>query len=206
MIRAVFFDFGGVLYKTPDREWIKRWLVLLGLARDEAISAMLLSPDESPYFQGVMDGSIPESEMWARMGKAWRLSPLLLRWMQNNAMSRKRLNREVADYLGTLRPRFRTGILSNAGTDARRMFTDIFGFHHLVDTMVISAEEGCAKPDEHIYRVALDRLGVDPGEAVFLDDLAVNIAAARKLGMHAVQFIETRQALGEIARLLDGDL
>jgi epoxide hydrolase-like predicted phosphatase len=202
-IRAVFFDFGGVLYRTPDRSWLRRWQVLLGLIRDEDISGMILSPDESPFFQGIMEGTIPESAMWERMEKSWRLSPLVLRWLQHNTMNRRRLNREVVAFLAGLRPRYRTGILSNAGSDARRLFIDVFGFDRLVDTLVISAEEGSAKPDEQIYRVALDRLGVEPHETVFLDDLAVNVAAARNLGMHAVHFRDTRQALSEIAVLLE---
>ena len=68
------------------------------------------------------------------------------------------------------------------------MFTSIFGFDRLVDEMIISAEEGIAKPDERIYRIALEKMGVEPEEAVFLDDLSANVEAARQLGMKAVQF------------------
>jgi len=197
-IRAVLFDFGGVLYKTPDRRWLRNWQRLLGLGQDETISAMIASPEESPYVQAIMEGRIPESDMWERLGQRWRLSPVLVSWLQYSTMSRRRLNREVADFLAGLRPRFQTAILSNAGSDARRQFTEIFGFNRIVDEMIISAEEGVAKPDERIYRIALERLGVEAQEALFLDDLAVNVEAARRLGMQAVQFFETRQALAEI--------
>jgi epoxide hydrolase-like predicted phosphatase len=117
-------------------------------------------------------------------------------------MSRQRLNHEVTSFLGSLRPRYRTAILSNAGSDARQMFTDRFGFDKLVDTIIISAEERVAKPDARIYQIALERLGVAPEEAVFLDDLAVNVAAAIGLGIRAVQFHNTRQALAEVRALL----
>ncbi len=201
-IRAVLFDFGGVLYKTPDRGWMKKWQRLLGLGKDEIISSIILSQDDSPYMQAIMEGRIPESEIWDRMGKRWRLSPLLVRWIKRSTMSRRRLNEEVAEFLAGLRPKYRTGILSNAGSDARAMFTSIFGFDHLVDEMIISAEEGIAKPDERIYKIALEKMGVEPGEALFLDDLSANVAAARRLGMKAVQFLETSQALSEVRALL----
>jgi epoxide hydrolase-like predicted phosphatase len=201
-IRAVFFDFGGVLYRTPDRGWIQRWLRILGLQTNKELNDALFDPDESPYFHALMEGRIQESDFWDQLGSAWRLSPLLVRWLRKNAMSHRRLNREVADFLGGLRPRYRTAILSNAGTDARRMFVDIFGFDRLVDEMIISAEEGVAKPDERIYRIALERLGVEPAEAVFLDDLVENVAAARQLGMQAVHFRETRSALEAIHALI----
>ena len=201
-IRAVLFDFGGVLYKTPDRGWMKKWQRLLGLGKDEVISSIILSQDDSPYMQAIMEGRIPESEIWERMGKRWRLSPLLVRWIKRSSMSRRRLNEDVAEFLASLRPKYRTGILSNAGSDARAMFTSIFGFDHLVDEMIISAEEGIAKPDERIYKIALEKMGVEPGEALFLDDLSANVAAARQLGMKAVQFLETSQALSEVRALL----
>jgi epoxide hydrolase-like predicted phosphatase len=203
MIRAVLFDFGGVLYRTPDRRWMQRWQKLLGLSGDDEISAIISAPDDSPYMQAVMEGRIPEEEVWERIGKRWRISPVIAHWLRHNAMHRRRLNRDVAAFLGSLRPRYRTAILSNAGSDARQMFTDRFGFHRLVDLMVISAEERVAKPDERIYRIALERLGVMPEEALFLDDLAPNVTAARKVGMRAVQFLSTRQALAEVQTLLD---
>lgn len=201
-IRAVLFDFGGVLYRPPDRAWMLRWQKVLGLKGDDLISSIIASPDDSPYMQAILDGRIPEEEVWERLQRRWRLSPLLVAWLRRNAMSTGRLNREVAKFLGSLRPQYKTAILSNAGSDARRLFTHTFGFDQLVDTMIISAEEKVSKPDERIYRIALDRLGVAPEEAVFLDDMAVNVAAANELGMRAVQFRETGQALAEVQAIL----
>ena len=82
------------------------------------------------------------------------------------------------------------------------MFTSIFGFDRLVDEMIISAEEGIVKPDERIYQIALDKLGVEPEETVFLDDLRVNVEAARQLGIKAVQFFNPSQAISDIRALL----
>ena len=201
-IRAVLFDFGGVLYRTPDRRWMKKWQKLLGLDKDEVISSIVSSQDDSPYLQAVMEGRIPESEIWERMGRRWKLSPLLVRWLRRSSFSRQRLNHDVAEFLASLRPEYRTGILSNAGSDARSMFTSIFGFDRLVDEMIISAEEGIVKPDERIYQIALDKLGVEPQETVFLDDLRVNVEAARQLGIKAVQFFNPSQAISDIRALL----
>ncbi len=201
-IRAVLFDFGGVLYRTPDRRWMRKWQGLLRLGNDEVISSIIASQDESPYVQAIMEGRMPENEIWERMARRWRLSPILVRWLKRSSMSRHRLNREVAAFLASLRPKYRTGILSNAGSESRDMFTSIFGFDRLVDEIIISAEEGIAKPDERIYQIALDKMGVEPEEAVFLDDLSANVEAARQLGMKAVQFLDTSQALSEIRALL----
>ena len=119
-IRAVLFDFGGVLYRTPDRRWMRKWQGLLRLGNDEVISSIIASQDESPYVQAIMEGRMPENEIWERMARRWRLSPILVRWLKRSSMSRHRLNQEVAAFLASLRPKYRTGILSNAGSELAR--------------------------------------------------------------------------------------
>jgi putative hydrolase of the HAD superfamily len=72
-----------------------------------------------------------------------------------------------------------TGMLSNSwGNDyPRELFAETF------DTVVISSEVGMRKPEERIFRHALDQLGLAPGECVFIDDIEVNVTAARAIGM-----------------------
>ena len=67
-----------------------------------------------------------------------------------------------------------------------------------VDDIVVSAEVGIAKPDGRIFELALARLGVQPAEAVFVDDFARNIEGARAIGMPAVHFKNTAQAVAEV--------
>ena len=62
------------------------------------------------------------------------------------------------------------------------------GIHHLFDDIVCSAEVGMAKPEPAIYELAAERLGLEPRECVFVDDLDTNVDAARQVGMQAVLF------------------
>lgn len=59
------------------------------------------------------------------------------------------------------------------------------------------------KPDLRIYQLALDRLVVKPEEAVFVDDFAHNIEAARAIGMEAIQFKNTPQTMVDLGQLLN---
>jgi epoxide hydrolase-like predicted phosphatase len=72
----------------------------------------------------------------------------------------------------------------------------------LFDVVVESAREGLRKPDPRIYELTCDRLGVAPAEAVFLDDLGVNLKAARALGMATIKVAEPAGALAELEALL----
>jgi HAD superfamily hydrolase (TIGR01509 family) len=61
-----------------------------------------------------------------------------------------------------------------------------------------------AKPDHRIYQIAVGRLGVQPDEAVFVDDLVENVQAAQAFGMWSIQFKSTQQAITEVQEYLDG--
>jgi putative hydrolase of the HAD superfamily len=65
---------------------------------------------------------------------------------------------------------------------------------------------GFRKPDPRIYTLACDKLAIDPAEAVFLDDLGVNLKPARAMGMATVKVVSEDQALEELSLLLEMDL
>ena len=202
-IRAVITDFGGVLYFLPDSRWLRRWQTILGLKNDPLVNQMFASGMESDLAQRIFTGEIHEEEVWQRASKIWHVHPRLIQWLQRRSFSKDRYNRPMAEFIRSLRPAYQTAILTNAGDQGRRVFCDAYHLEDLVDTLIVSAEEGMAKPDERIYRLALNRLGVTSEEAVFIDDLQVNIDAASRLGLKAVHFQTTTQAIGEIKSILE---
>jgi HAD superfamily hydrolase (TIGR01509 family) len=68
--------------------------------------------------------------------------------------------------------------------------------------IIYSHEVGMSKPDPRIYALASERLGVQPGEMVFLDDVPLMVDAARQAGLQAVLFTTTQQAIADIEALL----
>jgi len=70
------------------------------------------------------------------------------------------------------------------------------------DQRIYSCVEGTRKPEPRIYEIALERLGVEPAEAVFLDDFLAMVEGARELGMTAVHVEDTVTAIAETRRLL----
>ena len=73
-------------------------------------------------------------------------------------------------------------------------------FFDLFDGIVISALEGCIKPEAEIFERLLERFSVSPADAFFVDDLAANIAAAQCLGIDGYRFRRTPQCYVEIRR------
>ena len=111
-------------------------------------------------------------------------------------------NPELVAYFSALRPRYRTALLSNSFDGAREREQDRYHFREMVDVIIYSHEVGLAKPDPRIYALTSQRLGVQPQEIVFLDDVEHNVATAAASGFHAILYHNNARAIAEIDRCL----
>jgi len=101
----------------------------------------------------------------------------------------------------TLKPKYKIGFLSNAAADwTDELFTP--EQKALLDDIVLSYAHGMAKPDERIYHLSADNLGVMPEECVFVDDILRYCDAAKSAGMRAVQYNDFSQFKKEIETIL----
>ncbi len=76
-----------------------------------------------------------------------------------------------------------------------------FGFLQWFEGILISGEAKLIKPDPRIFELLLERFAIDPRRAVFIDDVAINAAAARPFGMHAIHFTNPAALRAELASL-----
>ncbi len=199
-IQAVIFDVGGVLIRTQDRSVRRNWEARLGLP-EFGLGRVIFGSEISAR---AMVGQASVTEVWGHVAAQFGLSDEQIYELERDFWSGDWLDAELVQFVRQLRPRCKTGILSNAWPDARRVLSDKFGLGDAVDVMILSAEVGCAKPDARIYRIATERLGVRPEDAAFVDDVAENVAAAQAIGMRGIQFKSTAQTKNEIQRYLDG--
>lgn len=199
MIRAVIFDMGGVLLRTEDAAPRERLARRLGISRRALEEAVFLSPSsklaevggisEAEHWKTILDQlGVPEEDRPAFREEFW---------------SGDRVDYELVEWLGSLRPVYKTGLLSNAWDEARKAIQSRFGFLDVFDVSLFSAEVKLRKPDEQFYRLILERLGVKPSQAIFVDDFLLNVEAASRLGMNAVHFRSAEQALREVKELLN---
>ncbi len=201
-IRAVIFDFGGVLVRTEDDSGRRKWEERLGLPRG-GLERLVFESDVSLR---AMLGQEPEEAVWQNVARVLHLNAAELAELRRDFWAGDRLDLRLFTFLGSLRPRYRTGLLSNAWGNARAVFTGKYGLGQVLDVLVISAEEGVMKPEARIYHIVLERLGVRPEEAVFIDDIEENVDGARKAGLHGIHFRGTDQTIAEVRRYLDGGI
>ncbi len=200
-IKAVIFDFGGVLVRTTNEGGRKKWEERLNLAPGELSRTVF----ESEVSILATVGRVREEDIWKHVSDIYGLSPNELHALEQDFWSGDELDQTLIGYIHSLRPRYKTAILSNAWSGARLTFTNRFAIHDAVDLIVVSAEVGLAKPDPRIYQLIVKRLEVLPEESIFVDDFEQNVIAARTFGIHAIQFINTRQVIHEIDDLLAED-
>jgi len=100
-----------------------------------------------------------------------------------------------------LKRRYRLLMLSNTNEIHFEFIWEQFKIVHHIEDRLLSFELGCLKPDASIYRKAIDRAGVLPGEILFFDDKLENVEAARKAGIQAIRFeseVQLKLAMSEI--------
>jgi putative hydrolase of the HAD superfamily len=196
-VKAVIFDVGGVLIRTPDRSNRRAWEEKLGLAEWEA---------EEIVFGGDMGskaqrGDITHEALWTWIGQRLNLAADQLHAFRTGFWAGDVLDTALIATIRRLRPHYQTAVISNATDFLRRDLSENYAIADAFDLIVCSAEEKVMKPDPAIYQLTLERLGRRAEEAVFIDDAAANIAAARALGMHTIHFKPSVDLPAELARL-----
>jgi putative hydrolase of the HAD superfamily len=199
-LKAVIFDFGGVLVRTQEQGHQRRagWEQRLGLAPGEA-ERLVFDNDRGA---GLQTGLITAEAHWQWVGERLGLNAEDLAAFRRDFFAGDVLDFELLAYIDRLRAAgYHLGLLSNASDDARTAFRDRYPVIDHFDSLTLSCEEGVMKPDARIYEVALARAGARPGEAVFVDDVPANVEGAARVGMIGIRFATTEQAIRELATL-----
>jgi epoxide hydrolase-like predicted phosphatase len=193
-IRAIVFDIGGVLEIAPSMGVTEKWETALGLSPGEL--------DKRLYevWRGGSIGTITEAEVYQRIGEIMGISDDQVNGLMADVWVEYlgTLNIELADYFRSLRPRFKTAILSNSFVGAREREHAAYQFGDICDLIIYSHEVGMSKPDPRIYALTCERLGVLPEETIFLDDVPKAIDAAQAAGIHGIVFSDNAQAIADI--------
>jgi putative hydrolase of the HAD superfamily len=207
MIRAVLFDFGGVILSSP-------FDAFAAYERDHGL------PDG---FIRRLNATNPDDNAWAKLERSEvDLDGFAeLFEAEARAAGHEVDGRAVLALLGgAVRPqmvealrrcseRLRTGLLTNnfvsmapegeaLPPDPTGRREQIAGIMELFDVIVESSRVGVRKPDPRFYEMACELLDIEPHEAVFLDDLGINLKPARAMGMTTIKVLDPDEAIAEL--------
>lgn len=197
---ALIVDFGGVL-TTSIWPAFASFCEGEGLAPDTVRELLSGDTEALTLLRGLETGELSDSEFERRFGGLIGVGEhdgLIARMFaglrpDERMIGAVRAAREGGVPTGLISNSWGLGIYDRAPTD-------------LFDATVISGEVGLHKPQPEIYRLACERLGVEPEVAVFVDDLRENCAGAEQVGMTAVLHRDAAQTIARLERLLGIEL
>jgi putative hydrolase of the HAD superfamily len=204
-IRAVIFDFGGVILTSPFEAFAR-------YERDNGLPEGFLRR---------LNATNPDTNAWSRLERAevdWsgfadlyeaeaRAAGHEIDGRAVLALLAGEVRPAMVDALRRCHDRLKTGLLTNnfvvPGAPGQALPEGTMaGLADLFDVVVESSKVGLRKPDSAIYELVCRELGVEPREAAFLDDLGVNLKPARAMGMTTIKVDDPDQALAELERVV----
>lgn len=207
-IEAVISDFGGVL-TTPLMDAFVGLQERRGIPLEAFGAALARAPADNgganPLFE-LETGRLTEAQFVAQLGAALRAElgrEVDLARFGETFFEHLQPNEELFAFMRALHGRgYRMAILTNNVREWERYWRPMLPIDEIFELVVDSGFVGVRKPDPRIYELTLDRLGVAPEAALFVDDMEINCDAARALGMQAVCFRSNAQAIAEVERVL----
>lgn len=178
-MKNIVFDLGGVLFARDKHKCSPEFIDFFRFIRTDPMPDFWVEYDR---------GTLTLDQVVDVLCALHGCTPEVARAYLREAIDRQEPVRATERLVGELkRAGYRLYVLSNMS----REFIDFLrraDVYALFDGEVVSCEEGTVKPEPRIYRILLDRYGLDPAQTLFIDDRAANIAAAREAGIDGFLF------------------
>ena len=197
-MKAVIFDFGRVISAQKPISLFRAYEETLGLEPDSINQIMF----DSQAWQDAIVGRISAKEFWHAIGPELGLkSHDEINDFRRRYHADESIDKGVLSLIRQLHGRYKLAVLSNSPQGLADWLSD-WGIINLFDVVFCSGDEGMVKPDPAAYRLTLNRLGILPHEAVFIDDTSGHVKAAQLLGIHGLRFTDAGQLKLELDCLL----
>ena len=211
MIKAVFWDFGGVITSSPF----------------ESFNRFEKENNIPENFLRRVNSTNPDDNAWAKLERSEvdliKFNELFLEESKNLghavpgkeviALLKGEVRPQMISALKSIKNRMIQACLTNNIQAMDKAFegnVSASGKHdevmQLFDFVIESSKENVRKPDPEFYLLACKRAKIEPNEAIFLDDLGINLKSAKELGMTTIKVIDPDVALDELQNLLDFNL
>lgn len=207
--KAVLWDFGGVITSSPF-EAFNRFETERGLPLNFIRSINATNPDTNAWAQ-LESSRISVDEFDEKFADEAALLGHEVRGKDVLELLSGSVRPEMVRALNLIKEKFRIGCITNnvntgegpGMAKTAEMATEVSDIMSLFDIVVESSKAGMRKPDPAIYELACTQMSISPSDAVYLDDLGINLKPARALGMTTIKVLSADQALTELEEQLE---
>ena len=210
MIKAVFWDFGGVITSSPFDSF-NIFEESQNLPKDIIRTINSTNPDNNAWAK-LERSEIDQEEFDSLFEFESQEFGFSIRGKEVLTLLKGQIRPEMVKALRKIKNKLVQGCLtnniqSNDNQEIQKENTSISRAHQevmgLFDFVFESSKENVRKPDPRFYELACDRGKVKPSEVIFLDDLGINLKPARVLGMQTIKVVKADLALRELQNLID---
>jgi putative hydrolase of the HAD superfamily len=198
MIKAIIFDFGRVISGQKPLSLFRNYEDELGLEPGTINFIMF----DSEAWQDALVGRKTVEEFWHEIGPELGLNSVdEVDAVRHRYRADEEINQGVLDLIHRLHGNYKLAVLSNSPPGLSKWLAD-WNMLNFFKVVFCSGDEGMAKPDPEAFELTLERLGLKPNEAVFIDDTREHVEAARKLGLQGILFTTAEKLEEELDLLL----
>ncbi len=206
MIRAILWDYGGVITTSPF-EAFNRYEKENDIPKDFIRGINATNPKTNAWAQ-FESSRITIDEFNRKFEEESRSAGYGIPGMAVLCLLSGAVRPRMVKVLKQCKRHFKVACITNNmksdENSAIPQVTEQFVQHMEImdqfDEVIESSVEGVRKPDPEIYRIALSRLNIKADECVFLDDLGINLKPARAMGMKTIKVLTVDQALEELEK------
>lgn len=197
MIKGIFFDFDGVI--TLEKQGTPP--IISYIAKETGLPPQSVEVAYRKYNRALLRGEIIHKDMW--QGFCEELQSDIDYDILTGAFLNITPDQTVIAYIKELKEKYIIGLITDNKVDRIETILKTFNLKDLFDVVVISAEVHAGKTEEAIFKVALNRSGLEPQESVFIDNTARNLEVPARMGFRTIYFDDEKRDLTELKRILE---
>jgi len=197
MVKAIVFDMGGVLLLNRIEELLEK------LAEVLQIDLETLKSTREKHVKELLIGAMTTREfiklLRSKTGLEMKDEEILKIWKQSY-LEVMQINEELFEIVEKLKGKYSIGLISNL-PDLHAQINIERGLFRLFDPCLLSYKVGLAKPDKAIFKLLLQKLGLEARECIFIDDRAENLETPKELGFKTVHYESPAQLATELKNM-----
>lgn len=199
MIKAVFFDFDGVL----TREASGTASIVKYISRKTGIDEVQFNNEYRKFKPDLLLGKVTHEQIWDNLCDA--LNQKIPFQVLVDSFLNTELDHQIISLVRKIKAMgYKVGVITDNKIDRIKVISDLYKLDELFDMICVSAYQGLLKLGKEIFSEAAKNTGVYPSEAVFIDNNPENLIAPKELGMYVIHFDHDEREYAKLITQLDG--